>query len=827
MTLGCLALASTAAVVPLPSVTSPAGAVTIAVVDAAADGTTGTYDGTIAADGTVTPGSIPADATGAVATDTTTGPAVEPSVEPVAVPADATLVSGEYTAPLTADAVAGAPTSAGAWGPVGAWPLIAAHAALDRDGRVVTYGTSAGGQQTGYFIYDVWTPNASAAAGHNTLPNKTGTDVFCGLQINRYDTGEMLMLGGDNWTGTKTTNTGNADIDSYDPATGELTKIKGMARPRWYATATALGDGSILVQGGDGGYEHPERWTPENGSELVGAETTPYFWWYPKSFVLPDGRIFAMDLFGRMYFISADLSTATPAGRLPFDRRGFGATAVMFAPGKILHFGGPTDTSVIIDVTGAEPVVTAGPSLSSARRWVNATLLPDGRVLATGGATIDNMGSADYIGDYEINNAAEVFDPRTGQWTVEATGSTVGRMYHSTGLLLADGRVLVAGGGAPGPEYNLSAELYTPDYLLDGDGAPVTRPTIDTVSATDLTPGQTITLGSTSTSGVSRVTMLKAGAVTHSINMEQRLVELPIRTEAGPAGTTAVTATLPLNENHLIPGYYLLTVLDGNGVPSESKMVRVTPPMATRPMASVDGQVVRLYRAFFQRQPDEAGYRYWRRMLLTGGSLQAIADDFAASPELVARYGQLDDASFVDQVYRNVLGRDADPDGRAFWLGQLYAGMSRGRMMTEFSESAEFVAITGTPAPSAAAPFLGAPLTGGTPLSGAVIRLYLGYFSRGPDVDGLAYWVGQRQAGVSLNQISDVFARSDEFNQRYGAALDTDFIRLVYQNVLDRQPDDSGLAYWAGQLAGGLARGDLMLQFTESEEFIGRVANPA
>ena len=129
-------------------------------------------------------------------------------------------------------------------------------------------------------------------------------------------------------------------------------------------------------------------------------------------------------------------------------------------------------------------------------------------------------------------------------------------------------------------------------------------------------------------------------------------------------------------------------VLDGNGVPSESKMVRVTPPMATRPMAAVDGQVVRLYRAFFQRQPDEAGYRYWRRALLTGGSLQAIADSFAASPELVARYGQLDDVSFVDQVYGNVLGREADPEGRAFWQGQLYAGMSRGQMMTEFAGAA-------------------------------------------------------------------------------------------------------------------------------------------
>jgi len=814
MTVGCLALASTAAVVPLPSITSPAGAFSLSPSATAADGVTeGTYDGIIAADGTVTPAIIPAGSTATGAPETVT--------------ADGTFVGGEYTAPMRADAVAGAPTSAGAWGPVESWPIIGIHAALDRDGRVVTYGSSAEGQQTGYFLYDVWTPNGSAAEGHRTLPNKTGTDVFCGLQINRYDTGEMLMFGGDNWTGTATTNTGNPDIDSYDPATGELTRIRGMLRPRWYATATTLGDGSILVQGGDGGWDHPERWSPENGSELMGADLSPYFWWYPKAFVLPDGRVLSVDVFGRMYLMSADLSIATPAGRLPEDRRGFGATAVMFAPGKILHFGGETNTSVIIDATGTEPVVTPGPAMSSARRWVNGTLLPDGRILATGGATIAGMGTFNYIGDYQINNAAEVFDPRTGTWTVEAAGSNVGRLYHSTGILLPDGRVLVGGGGAPGPETNLNAELFTPDYLLNADGTPVTRPTIDTVTATDLTPGQTISLDTTSASGVSRVTLLKAGAVTHSFNMEQHLVELPIETQAGADGTTAVTATLPLNENHLIPGYYLLTVLDGNGVPSSSTMVRVTPPLATRPMASVDGQVVRLYRAFFQRQPDEAGYRFWRRVLLTGGSLQAIADEFAASPELIARYGALDDGAFVDQVYRNVLGRQADPDGRAFWLGQLYAGMSRGRMMTEFSESAEFVALTGTPAPSAAIPFLGAPLTGGSPLTGAVTRLYLGYFSRLPDAAGLAYWVGQRQAGVTLSQISAVFARSEEFQQRYGGTTDVGFIVLVYQHVLERMPDDGGLAFWAQKLADGLERGDLMLEFTESAEFVGRVTPPA
>ena len=97
----------------------------------------------------------------------------------------------------------------GEWGPVEAWPMVGIHAALDRNGNVVTYGTNGDATQTGRFIYDIWTPGPSAAAGHNTLTNTTQTDIFCSLQLNRADTGDMLLFGGDNWTGANTNNLGN------------------------------------------------------------------------------------------------------------------------------------------------------------------------------------------------------------------------------------------------------------------------------------------------------------------------------------------------------------------------------------------------------------------------------------------------------------------------------------------------------------------------------------------------------------------------------------------------------------------------------------------
>ncbi|WCO68899.1 trypsin-like serine protease [Iamia majanohamensis] len=103
------------------------------------------------------------------------------------------------------------------------------------------------------------------------------------------------------------------------------------------------------------------------------------------------------------------------------------------------------------------------------------------------------------------------------------------------------------------------------------------------------------------------------------------------------------------------------------------------------------GGVTRLYSAFFLRNPETAGLAYWWGQVNGGRSLQRIANIMAASSEFQARYGTLTDGEYVDLVYQNVLGRDPDPDGRAFWVGELSSGRrSRGEVMAGFSESSEY-----------------------------------------------------------------------------------------------------------------------------------------
>ncbi len=225
-----------------------------------------------------------------------------------------------------------------------------------------------------------------------------------------------------------------------------------------------------------------------------------------------------------------------------------------------------------------------------------------------------------------------------------------------------------------------------------------------------------------------------------------------------------------------------------------------------RPLA-LDGQVSRLYRAYFQRDPDAAGFVYWRDQRAGGNGLESVSDAFAASPEFQATYGALDNGAFVDLVYGNVLGRPADPSGRAYWLGQLAAGASRGQVMVGFSESTEFVVNTGT-------------VQSRPPLEDEVYRVYLAFFLREPDAGGLDYWVGVRSGGATIDTVAAAFAASSEFQATYGALPDAEFVELVYNNVLARPSDQPGRSYWVGRLAQGLDRGSMMAAFSESQEFV-------
>ncbi|HSL57150.1 MAG TPA: DUF4214 domain-containing protein [Acidimicrobiales bacterium] len=118
--------------------------------------------------------------------------------------------------------------------------------------------------------------------------------------------------------------------------------------------------------------------------------------------------------------------------------------------------------------------------------------------------------------------------------------------------------------------------------------------------------------------------------------------------------------------------------------------------------SGIDDSIARLYLAFFERAPDPSGLAFWVGRYRQGQRLDTIADAFTRSPEFTSTYGSLNSGAFVALVYRNVLGRQPDPTGYDYWAWKVERGeLSRGRLMAQFSESREFVALTGTVAPQA------------------------------------------------------------------------------------------------------------------------------
>ena len=376
-----------------------------------------------------------------------------------------------------------------------------------------------------------------------------------------------------------------------------------MIRNRWYPTNTTLRDGSVLTTSGEtepqlnASSRYPELWQNGNWTPpLTGAPRDLPL--YPWMFQAPNGQVFYAGAGNDLAYLNPSGSGAwTPALPLPpvqtraFSYRTYG-TAAMFWPGRILVAGGSNDQTVtntaeILDLTSGtdgldtnsgllRPVVTRAPNMRNRRWHANSTILPDGTVLVTGGSRVN--------GASDRNQAvldAEVWTPTPdpngpagpGTWTTVAPMKEA-RMYHSTAVLLPDGRVLSAGGEedikytpfTPNLNNHCTAEIYSPPYLFKG-----ARPVI-TVAPSYVGYRQPFRVQATPGTGtLARVTLVRLSSVTHSFNMNQRFLELSLSSST----VGSVTVTAPDDGNVCPPGHYLLFVLNSQGVPSEAKIISI------------------------------------------------------------------------------------------------------------------------------------------------------------------------------------------------------------------------------------------------------------
>ncbi|MBU1345374.1 MAG: DUF4214 domain-containing protein [Alphaproteobacteria bacterium] len=224
---------------------------------------------------------------------------------------------------------------------------------------------------------------------------------------------------------------------------------------------------------------------------------------------------------------------------------------------------------------------------------------------------------------------------------------------------------------------------------------------------------------------------------------------------------------------------------------------------------SQSAQVMRLYSATLNRTPDQAGLEANVAAYSTYGLL-GLANLFVASAEFQTRFGALNNQQFVEQMYVFALGRAGDQAGITAWVNYLNGGATRGNVVVGFSESAENVGRT--------AATLNAGLWVPDAQAQVIARLYDATFDRLPDVAGLTGWIGFLKGGMALTDIAAAFAGSAEFQTRYGALSNQEFVEQLYRFCLNREGDPAGIAGWTDFLNNGMTRADVLLRFSESPE---------
>ena len=394
-------------------------------------------------------------------------------------------------------------------------------------------------------------------------------DLTCGGSFNRCD-----LYGNDHW----------------EPLPALALPIRG-------AAAASFGQEAAFSR-------FPEVYTPgAPASQHWTTLTNAPHWqeWFPFGFAAPRKTLDPPNMF-RVFYAGPELRspilkvTGTTGEWEQIDSTGtgwfFAGSAVMYRPGKVMKCG-TRDTrgwepahvlgsTSVIDLNAANPAwVDAVPADSMIhRRNHNLVILPTGEVAVIGGA---RWGENTVSTDANCVKMPQIWNPDTlaaGHWYgqepngIRFEPNPIRRHYHSTAVLLPDGRILSAGGSSD-HTHQVLANLYSPYYLFNANGTPRARPEIQSAPTT-VSYGERFALHLTSGGpAVTKVALLRPGATTHGFDQNQRFVQPTIEAlQAGPSGPR-VLVHAPTDSAAAPPGDYMLFALDAAGTPSIARWVRL------------------------------------------------------------------------------------------------------------------------------------------------------------------------------------------------------------------------------------------------------------
>ncbi|HEY3834437.1 MAG TPA: galactose oxidase-like domain-containing protein [Acidimicrobiia bacterium] len=417
---------------------------------------------------------------------------------------------------------------------------------------------------------EVWDPKTGKGVRDDPPEDD---NIFCGAATVLGD-GTVVVVGGLDPDSGFWGSHGIPVVMLFNPKTLQWTQAPSMPVARWYPTITEIADGSAIIVGGrdvnakaNNNLEHIGP-MPNDTPTVVGQfKLNPYEDLYPNQFLLPNGQVFTfagdksnfldpstwrinngpVPLAPEFSYPNATMLPITPGGDIQ----------VVVYGGKTTFGGNTVNVSQKIDLSAAKPAFTALTPMPQARTDMNSVLLPDGTILVVGG-----NGANEFDDAY---TQSLLYDPATDTWTPMAS-QVYRRAYHSTAVLLPDGRVLSAGDNGPLPGGRSTLEVYSPPYLFKG-----ARPVIKDAPTT-ATVGTAIKVATNEP--VSKIVLVSPGATTHATNMHQRLIQLattPLPYRVGLSGVIPANGTVP-------PGPYMVFALDANNIPSVATWIMVSGP---------------------------------------------------------------------------------------------------------------------------------------------------------------------------------------------------------------------------------------------------------